>query len=88
MPTARPRHVITETDAVARALDDAARRWPEERSRSRLVLRLLAEGHRALHVEHDGEVAVRQAAVRRTSGALAGAYEPDYLERLRDDWPS
>ena len=26
--------------------------------------------------------------VRRTSGALTGADEPDYLARLREDWPS
>ena len=88
MPTARPRHVITETDDVARALDDAARRWPEERSRSKLVLRLLAEGHRAVKADHEDGVEARRAAVLRTSGALAGAYGPNYREDLRADWPS
>jgi hypothetical protein len=29
MPTARPRHMITETDDITAALDAAARRWPE-----------------------------------------------------------
>ena len=40
-PTAHPPgHTITETEEVARALDDAARRWPEERAaRSTLLLR-------------------------------------------------
>jgi hypothetical protein len=88
VPTSRPRHVITETDEVARALDDAARRWPDERSRSRLVLRLLAEGHRVLTAGQEQHVEARRAAVQRTSGALADVYEPGYLERLRDDWPS
>jgi len=30
----------------------------------------------------------RRAAILRTSGALTGVYEPGYLERLRDDWPT
>lgn len=33
MPTARPRHMLTETDEVADALRDAAHRWPEDRER-------------------------------------------------------
>jgi hypothetical protein len=54
MPTTRPRHLITETDQVAKALDDAARRWPEDRhSRARLLLHLVEEGHRALVGEAD-----------------------------------
>lgn len=89
MPTARPRHTITETDDVARALDEAARRWPEDgHARGRLVLRLLAEGHRAIQRDDDAEVARRHDAVRRTSGALTGAYPAGYLERLRDEWPT
>jgi hypothetical protein len=30
----------------------------------------------------------RRKAIRRTSGALTGAYEPGYLEQLRRDWPA
>jgi len=30
VPTTRPRILITETDPVARALDAAAQRWPED----------------------------------------------------------
>ncbi len=88
MPTTRPRHVITETDEVARALDAAAKRWPEDRdSRAKLVLRLLSEGYRALG-ETAGEVAAaRRETLRRTSGLLTGVYGPGYLEELRRDWP-
>jgi hypothetical protein len=89
MPTARPRHTITETDEVARALDDAARRWPEDESaRARLLLRLLEEGHRAIAEERADATARRRAAIERTSGMLTGAYGQGYLERLRDDWPA
>ncbi len=28
----------------------------------------------------------RREALRRSKGALTGAYEPEYLEKLRDEW--
>jgi len=91
VPTTRPRIVITETDAVAQALAVAARRWPEERGRARLLLRLVEEGARA-----SGDVEARQAqehrrrrleAVDSTAGVGTGWYPPGYLEDLRADWP-
>lgn len=88
MPTTRPRLTITETDEVAEALDAAAARWPAVRSRRELLLRLLAEGRRAVDRERGDEAERRRDAVRRTSGALTGTYEPGYLDRLRDDWPA
>ena len=88
MPTTRPRHLITETDQVARALDDAAKRWPADSgNRAKLLLRLLQEGHRVITGEHERVAAERQDAVARTSGALTGAYGQDYLKGLREDWP-
>lgn len=89
MPTTRPRHVITETDRVAQALDDAAKRWPTERSsRGRLLLRLVEEGHRAITRDHKQFVAQRRDAIERASGSLPGVYGRDYLEDLREDWPA
>jgi hypothetical protein len=89
MPTQRPRHAITETDEVARALDDAARRWPEDRdARGRLLLRLLHAGHEAIGTNREAEAADRRQAIARTSGALTGAYDEGYLSDLRDDWPA
>ena len=88
MPTTRPRHVITETDDVARALDDAARRWPAERgNRRKLLLRLMEEGHRAIGDRDERGAAARRAAAARTSGVLTGSYGDDYLKDLRADWP-
>jgi hypothetical protein len=88
MPTSRPRHTITETDELARALDDAAARWPEERGRAGLLLRLAREGHRSIDRERENASADRRAAVHRTRGALTGAYPDGYLARLREEWPA
>jgi hypothetical protein len=88
MPTTRPRLTITETDEVAAALDAAAARWPEVRSRRELLLRLVEEGREVIDRDQDEETARRREAIRRTSGALTGAYELGDLKRLRDDWPA
>lgn len=80
--------MITETAEVARALDDAARRWPEDKQdRRRLLLRLVEEGHRAALEHHDAHVGERRDAVTRTGGALTGLYGAGYLTELRQDWP-
>lgn len=88
MPTTRPRHVITETEQIAQALDDAATRWPSEAGNRTALLRMLVdEGHRAVVERRAQKVTRRRDAIRRTSGALTGAYGPNYLAELREDWP-
>lgn len=89
MPTTRPRHVITETEQVTRALDDAARRWPADSSnRAKLLLHLLQEGHRAVVGQQESQVRDRRDAIARTSGVLTGMYDEGYLSGLREDWPA
>ena len=87
VPTARPRHFVTETDELAAALDEAARRWPT-RSRGQLLARLAIEGHRAAQQAHDERRQRRLAAVQRNSGVLTGVYGPDYLAALHQEWPA
>jgi hypothetical protein len=89
MPTSRPRYTVTETEDVAQALDRAARRWPKDASkRGQLLVHLVQEGSRALAHADEEQRDRRKAAVQRTAGALTGIYPPDYLEHLRNDWPS
>lgn len=87
MPTTRPRHFVTETDDLAKALDAAASRWPGL-SRPQLLVRLALTGHQAAQQAQDDRRRRRLAAVRKHSGLLTGAYGPDYLHRLREEWPS
>ncbi|HEY5429464.1 MAG TPA: hypothetical protein VIK04_10135 [Solirubrobacteraceae bacterium] len=89
MPTTRRRHTLTETDELAAALNQAARRWPEDaHSRSRLLLRLVETGQQAISNELARERRRRREAVERTHGQFRGVYGPGYLERLRDEWPT
>ena len=87
MPTTRPRHTVTETDEIAQALDLAARRWPQEPNRQRLLLRLIEEGERAVLAEEASRVAERRQRILHHSGAASGMYPAGYLDELRADWP-
>lgn len=87
MPTARPRHQVTETPAVARAIDRAALRWPGE-PRSKLLLRLVDVGYETLDQHERSDVEGHRAAVTASSGAYPDAFGPDYLAELRDDLPA
>ncbi|MBN2621773.1 MAG: hypothetical protein JXA83_00335 [Acidimicrobiales bacterium] len=84
MPTDRPRHTVTETEEVARALDAAARRWPEDRGRrSRLLQRVVREWAR----QQDEHEERHREAIRRTSGSIVGLFKTGEREALRDEWP-
>lgn len=85
MPTSRPRHVVTETDDLARALDAAAARWPGL-TRPRLLSRLALEGHRSLEAGAEQRRTARSTAVRRHAGAGTGSFGDGYLEQLRAEW--
>jgi hypothetical protein len=86
MPTTRPRHQITETPAVTRAIDQAARRWPGE-TRSKLLLLLVDAGSAAIEEGLDLATRQRQEAIKASSGKYADAFSADYLADLRRDWP-
>ncbi|MGH9127530.1 MAG: hypothetical protein ACRDY2_00840 [Acidimicrobiales bacterium] len=87
MPTSHPRHQVTETPAVAHAMDLAAQRWPSE-PRPRLLLRLVHEGSAALERQAREAVDRRLDALDATSGKYADVFSEDYLDELRKDWPS
>lgn len=86
MPTARPRHQVTETEAVARALDLAARRWPTE-SRGKLLVRLIEAGAESVEVRETHSLEARSRILDELAGTFAGVYPVGYLDDLRQDWP-
>ncbi|HXH58358.1 hypothetical protein [Iamia sp.] len=79
MPTTHPRHAVTETPEVARALDLAAARWPDV-PRSRLPTLVLADW-----ADGPGSQAARDAALAQTEGALPGI---GGLYDRGEDWPA
>ena len=82
MPTARPRHLLTETDDLAEALDAAAALYPGE-SRADLLRRLVKLGAAAI-AEQQGK---HRKAVRDHAGGHPGLYPTGSLDELRADWP-
>lgn len=87
MPTTRPRHFVTETDDLARALDAAEVRWPGL-SRAQVLVRLALEGHQAAQQAQEERRRRRLAALRKHSGALTGVYGTNDLDGLREEWPA
>ena len=87
VPTTRPRYQVTETPAVARALDRAAKRWPGE-PRSKLLLRLVEAGSNVLEDDENTDQQAHRAAILASAGRYPEAYGPDYLAELRADWPT
>ena len=86
MPTARPRHLVTESDDLAEALDAAAVRYPEL-SRPQLLVKLALEGHAQAQEAHENRRRRRLAALHRHSGSFTGAYGDGHLRSLREEWP-
>lgn len=87
MPTTRPRHFVTESDDLANALDAAEARYPEL-SRAQILVRLALDGHKAAEQARDARRHSKLAAIHAHSGILTGTYGGDYLDRLRDEWPT
>ncbi|MGH7922788.1 MAG: hypothetical protein ACREQM_23010, partial [Candidatus Dormibacteraceae bacterium] len=61
--------------------------WPGL-SRAQVLVKLALEGHRAAQQARDENRRRRLAALHEHSGMLTGAYGPDYLDRLREEWPT
>ncbi|BBZ51694.1 hypothetical protein H7H82_23675 [Mycobacterium heidelbergense] len=88
MPTARRRHAITETDDITEALELAGRTWPDLVNKPGALLRqlILVGRNTLIHRRAVGDQ-TRSRTIEATAGALTGAFGPNYLKELREDWP-
>ena len=75
---------MTETAAVAHALDVAERRWPQ-RSRGALLALLAQEGAKSIERDEDERREARRKVIDKHAGGFH--FPPGYLEELRQDWP-
>ncbi len=82
MPTVRPRHLLTETDELAQAIDTAAALYPGE-SRADVLRRLVQLGAETI-AEQQGR---HRDTVRNCAGRFPGLYLAGHLDDLREDWP-
>ena len=83
MPTTRPRYMLTETDDIAKALDQAAIAWPALRGDRAALLRKLVEAGRA-SLEVSGGV---HDLVRNAAGAATGVFPRNARAELLAEWP-
>jgi hypothetical protein len=82
MPTTRQRHLLTETDELAAAIDNAAPLFPGE-SRADVLRHLVAIGADTVGRQRHQ----RLALVTEHAGHFPALYPADYLQDLRSDWP-
>ena len=82
MPTVRPRHLLTETDELAHAIDAAAALYPGE-TRADVLRHLVQLGAETI-AEQQGR---HRSNVRDSAGRFPGLYPTGHLDDLRGDWP-
>lgn len=88
MPTARPRHMITETDQISNGLSQAAKQWPELAEQRTLLLRKIIEaGLQAIDLEEANKVQSRLASVNKIAGSMDRVWPTNWREELAEDWP-
>ena len=89
MPTLRQRHMITESDALAKAIDEAARLWPDAKDeRAELLRRLIDRGIESIEAEHNERLEARKKAIKEVAGSLSGVWPENFLAELRAEWPA
>jgi hypothetical protein len=87
MPTARQRHMITETDEVAGALDAMLNELPVGTTRADALRALLMRGVQAQQNEHLALAAKRSATIARLGTKFAETWPANWRETALEEWP-
>lgn len=89
MPTTKPRHMVTETDQLAHALDAAALIWPElAGDRAQLLRKLIEAGIRQMTNEESAKAQSRLEAVAEVAGSMNDTWPKNWREELSAEWPA
>jgi len=81
--------MITESDALAKAIDEAARLWPDAKDeRAELLRRLIDRGIESIEAEHNERLEARKKAIKEVAGSLSGVWPENFLAELRAEWPA
>lgn len=89
MPTTRPRHMITESEQLAHALELAGERWPEiAEDKGKLIKKMLEFSAEALRKEQNSVMAQRLSKVEELAGSLEDVWPANWREEARAEWPA
>ena len=81
--------MITESDELAKALDTAARIWPEHReNRSELLRQIVRVGTERIENTESERVSRRKAAIEASAGRFRHLWPSDWRDEMRDEWPA
>jgi hypothetical protein len=80
--------MITESDRLAHALDEASSRWPEiAHDRAALLRRIIDAGVDELAARRANYQNERRLAVEKLAGVGDGVWPDGWRDRARDEWP-
>lgn len=88
MPTARQRHMITETDELSRAIDDAGVLWPENKGeRTVLLRRIITAGIESVESASEMRKHSRVEALTKYAGKFSGMWPAGWHQTMVEEWP-
>lgn len=80
--------MITETDQLSDALNQAAKLWPElAEQRSLLLRKVLEAGIESIELEATKKTRGRLTGVQKLAGSMDGIWPKNWKEELAADWP-
>lgn len=80
--------MITESDELAHALEDAGRLWPEIRGqRTALLKKIISAGIQSVESESEQLKSARLAALDKYSGAFTGLWPQGWHQNMVAEWP-
>jgi len=89
MPTSRTRHMVTESDQIKKAIDDAALVWPElANERAELLRNLISQGAEIVAAKAKGKKKEREKAVKNLISIGTGLWPNNFLSQRKDEWPN